>query len=249
MLSIENLEVKIEDKTIIKDLSMKIEEGEVHVIMGPNGSGKSTLSKVIAGHPDYEVTSGKIEYKINGEYKNLLDLEVDERVKEGVFLSFQYPVEVAGVTNIEFLRASFNSICKHQGIAEMDAIDFNDFVKTKTEQLNFNDELLDRQLNVELSGGEKKKNEILQMSILSPKIAFLDEVDSGLDIDSLKTTAEGIKKIKKEKTSLVLITHYQRLLDYILPDKIHVFKNGKILRSGDKSLALEIEEKGYDWIS
>jgi Fe-S cluster assembly ATP-binding protein len=216
--------------------------------MGPNGSGKSTLSKVIAGHPDYQVTAGSMDYEINRKSRSLLDLAPDERAREGVFLAYQYPVEIPGVSNIEFLRAAFNAVCKHQGVEEMDAMDFRDFVAAKIKMLNMSESFLDRSLNVDFSGGEKKRNEILQMAVLSPRLAILDETDSGLDVDSLRIVSEGINKLHHKHNAVVLITHYQRLLDYIVPDVVHVLYQGRIIRSGDKELAKEIEVKGYDWL-
>ncbi len=249
MLTIKNLHATVEGNPILKGINLDVKEGEIHAIMGPNGSGKSTLSKIISGHPDYEVTEGSIDYEVNLKKKNLLEMEVDERAKEGIFMSFQYPIEIPGVSNIEFLRKSFNEICKHQGSEELDPIDFEKFVKEKMNLLNIPESFINRQLNVDFSGGEKKRNEILQMAILTPKVSFLDETDSGLDIDSLRTVAEGINKLKSSKNVIVLITHYQRLLNYVVPDYIHILQDGKIIKSGDKNLALEVEKKGYDWIA
>ncbi len=248
MLEIKDLKVNIEDKEVLKGLNLKINPGEVHAIMGPNGSGKSTFSKVLAGHPDYKVTSGEINYEINFKFKNLLEMEAYERALEGVFIAYQYPIEIPGVSNYEFLRASFNAVCKHQGTEELSDVDFEILVMKKAKLVELNPSFLYRSLNEGFSGGEKKRNEILQMALLAPRLCILDETDSGLDIDSLKIVSEGVNSLRSEDRSIVLITHYQRLLDYIQPDFIHVFKNGRIVKTGDKSLALELESKGYDWL-
>jgi Fe-S cluster assembly ATP-binding protein len=248
MLNIQGLEVNVDSKQVLKGLNLTVNAGEVHAIMGPNGSGKSTLSKVIAGHPDYEVTGGSIQYEVNFKQKNLLELDPDERAREGVFLAFQYPVEIPGVPNLEFLRVAFNAVCKHHGVDPMDTAAFNQFVREKAKLLEISSDFLDRQLNVDLSGGEKKRNEILQMAVLSPRLALLDETDSGLDVDSLRIVAEGVNKLRTADNAIVMITHYHRILNYIKPDYVHVLAGGRIVKSGDLSLALEIEDRGYDWL-
>lgn len=248
LLEIKNLHASVADKPVLKGLNLTINPGEVHAIMGPNGSGKSTLSKVIAGHPDYKVTDGEVRYDINFQMRNLLELDPDVRAKEGVFMAFQYPVEVPGVTNEIFLRTSFNAICKHQGVEEMNEGAFAKFLKAKMDLVEMNPKFLERGVNVGFSGGEKKRNEILQMAVLSPRISFLDETDSGLDIDALRIVAGGVTKLRNKDNAVVLVTHYQRLLDYIVPDFVHVLADGKIIESGDKTLALKLEEKGYDWL-
>ena len=248
MLSVKNLKVSIEGKEVLTGLNLEVKPGEVHAIMGPNGSGKRTLSKAIAGHPDYEVTSGESNYDINFKQQNLLDLEAYERALEGIFMAFQYPVEVPGVSNLEFLRVSFNSICKHQGVAEMDEAEFSEFVKKKAKLVDMNPSFLDRSVNQGFSGGEKKRNEILQMAVLNPRLAILDETDSGLDIDALKVVADGVNKLRNSERGIVLITHYQRLLDYIRPDYVHVLADGKIIKSGGFELAEKLEKEGYDWV-
>lgn len=248
MLKIEDLHVRVDEKEVLKGLNLEVKAGEVHAIMGPNGSGKSTLSKVIAGHPEYSVTSGQIVYDINFRPKNILEMEPDERARNGVFLAFQYPVEIPGIPNLEFLRAAFNAICKHQGVEAMDPKEFDKFVRSKARMLEIDSSFLDRELNVDLSGGEKKRNEILQMAVLNPRLALLDETDSGLDVDSLRIVSEGVNKLKSEDNAIVMITHYHRILNYIKPDFVHVLADGRIVKTGDSTLALEIEERGYDWL-
>jgi Fe-S cluster assembly ATP-binding protein len=248
LLKVKGLKAQVEEKDVLKGLDLTINPGEVHAIMGPNGSGKSTLSKVIAGHPSYEVTAGSVEYEVNFKEKNLLEMEPDERAKEGVFLAFQYPVEVPGVSNFEFLMSSYNSIAKHQGFPAKTTEEFESFVKDKMAMVKMKDEFLHRSVNTGFSGGEKKRNEILQMAVLNPRLAFLDETDSGLDIDALKIVADGVNKLKSQENAIVLVTHYQRLLDYIKPDFVHVLSDGKIIKSGGPELAHKLEAEGYDWI-
>lgn len=244
MLKIDNLQASVEGTEILRGLSLEIKAGEVHAIMGPNGSGKSTLASVLAGHDDYEVTGGAVEF----DGKNLLDLETDERAKEGLFLAFQYPVEIPGVSNINFLKAALNEKRKYLGEDKLTAKEFLGKVKEKSALVELDGKLANRSVNEGFSGGEKKRNEIFQMAMLEPKLAILDETDSGLDIDALKIVSQGVNAMRDEKRSFVVITHYQRLLDYIVPDFVHVLYKGKIVKSGGKELALELEEKGYDWI-
>ncbi len=244
MLKIKNLKAKIDNKEILKGLNLEIKPGEVHAIMGPNGSGKSTLSNVLSGKKGYTV-SGDVTY-LN---ENLLDLEIEERAHKGIFLAFQYPLEIPGVNTNIFLKTSLNAIKKAKGEKELDAIEFLKLVKQKASELKFDEKILSRQLNVGFSGGEKKKNEILQMSILNPKLSILDETDSGLDIDALKIVSEGVNALRSKESSFLIITHYQRLLEYIKPDFVHVLINGQIVKSGGSELALELENKGYESLS
>ncbi|WP_133719005.1 Fe-S cluster assembly ATPase SufC [Methylocaldum gracile] len=244
MLKIENLHVRVDDKPILKGISLDIKPGEVHAIMGPNGSGKSTLSHVLAGRAGYEVTDGTVSYL----GRNLLEMKPEERAREGVFLAFQYPVEIAGVSNIYLLKAALNAIRKHRGLSEVDAMDFLKLVKEKIRAVNLDEQFLYRGVNEGFSGGEKKRNEILQMAVLEPSLCILDETDSGLDIDALKLVADGVNALRSPDRSFILVTHYQRLLNYIKPDQVHVLAHGRIMKSGDASLALELEKKGYGWV-
>jgi Fe-S cluster assembly ATP-binding protein len=244
MLKINELHVSVNDKPILKGIDLQINAGEVHAIMGPNGSGKSTLSKVLAGHKSYEITQGTIEY----ENKDLSILEPEERARAGIFMSFQYPIEVPGVTNISFLKSAVNAVCQGQGKKPLDAVEFLSFIRQRCQLLDVDESFLYRGINEGFSGGEKKRNEILQMLALEPKLSILDETDSGLDIDALRVISTGVNSMRSSERAIILVTHYQRLLDYIEPDYIHVLANGRIIKSGDKSLALELEEKGYSWI-
>ena len=244
MLKIDNLTVSIGETEILRGLSLDVGAGEVHAIMGPNGSGKSTLAQVIAGHDDYIISSGSVTYK----GQNLLDLEPEERARQGIFLGFQYPVEIAGVNNAYLLKAALNAKRRHMGLPEIDAFEFLKLAKEKMALLDMDPKLLNRGVNEGFSGGEKKRNEVLQMAVLEPSLAILDETDSGLDIDALRAVAEGVNSLRDPDRAIVLVTHYQRMLDYVEPDYVHVLSEGRIAKSGDKSLALKLEEKGYDWV-
>ncbi|MGA2435751.1 MAG: Fe-S cluster assembly ATPase SufC [Bryobacteraceae bacterium] len=244
MLEIKNLQARVPAKEILKGIDLAVNAGEVHAIMGPNGSGKSTLAQVLAGRDVYEVTGGEVLF----DGKDLLALSPEDRAREGVFLAFQYPVEIPGVSNMYFLRTALNARRKHQGLEELDAMDFLNVVKEKAKLLGLNDALLSRPVNEGFSGGEKKRNEIFQMAVLEPRLAILDETDSGLDIDALKAVAHGINVMRGPERSMILVTHYQRLLSYVVPDFVHVMANGKIVRSGGKELALELERQGYAWL-
>jgi Fe-S cluster assembly ATP-binding protein len=245
MLKIENLHVKVDGKEILKGLTLAVPTGEVHAVMGPNGSGKSTLANVLAGRPGYEITAGSVTF----QGRDLLALPPEERAREGVFLGFQYPVEIPGVNNVYLLKAAVNAARKHRGLEEVDAFEFLTLVREKMRLMRMEESMLSRGVNEGFSGGEKKRNEILQMLVLEPRLAILDETDSGLDIDALKIVAHGVNTLRSPERSLVLVTHYQRLLDYIVPDHVHVLVKGRIARSGDKSLALELERRGYDWVA
>jgi Fe-S cluster assembly ATP-binding protein len=249
LLDIKNLWVEIEEKPILKGINLSVKAGEVHAIMGPNGSGKSTLSKVVAGHPSYKVTAGTIDFEINLKPKNLFELSPDERAREGIFLAFQYPVEIPGVTNLEFLMMSYNSVARQQGFPELNQEKFLVFVKEKMKLVKMKEEFLYRSVNSGFSGGEKKRNEILQMTVMNPRLAFLDETDSGLDIDALKIVSEGVNQFRSKENGIVMVTHYQRLLDYIKPDYVHVLSEGQIVKSGGSELALKLEAQGYDWLN
>jgi Fe-S cluster assembly ATP-binding protein len=244
MLSIKNLHVAVEGKEILKGLDLEVGSGEVHAIMGPNGSGKSTLANVLAGRDGYEVTAGEIAYL----GRDLLPLAPEERACEGIFLAFQYPVEIPGVNNIYLLKAAVNAVRKHRGEPELDAVEFLQLVRDKIKVVKMREDLLNRAVNEGFSGGEKKRNEIFQMAVLEPTLAILDETDSGLDIDALKVVAEGVNSLRSADRSIILVTHYQRLLNYIVPDKVHVLSDGRIIKSGDRDLALQLEERGYDWV-
>ena len=244
MLTIFNLHAKVEDKVILRGVSLKVNAGEVHAIVGPNGSGKSTLAGVLAGREIYEVTEGEVFY----QGKNLLEMDPEERAREGIFLAFQYPVEIPGVSNAYFLRAALNAIRKHRGQEELDAMDFMKLVRQKLKILHIEEDLFKRPVNEGFSGGEKKRNEIFQMAVLDPRLAILDETDSGLDIDALRIVADGVNALRSKDRATIVVTHYQRLLNYIVPDKVHVLYDGRIVKSGGKELALELEEKGYGWI-
>jgi len=244
MLTIFNLHAKVEDKEILRGINLKVNAGEVHAIMGPNGSGKSTLAGVLAGRDLFDVTDGDVYF----EGKDLLEMDPEERAREGIFLAFQHPVEIPGVSNMYFLRAAINAIRKHRGLEEYDALDFINLVKEKAKLIHMDQGLLNRPVNEGFSGGEKKRNEIFQMAILEPKLAVLDETDSGLDIDALRIVADGVNALRSPDRATVVITHHQRLLNYIVPDKVHVLSGGRIVKSGGKELALELEDKGYGWI-
>ncbi len=244
MLKINNLKASVDGKQILKGLSLEVKAGEVHAIMGPNGSGKSTLANVLAGRDGYTVDSGEVIY----EGKDLTDMDPEIRAREGIFLAFQYPVEIPGVNNVYLLKAALNALRKHRGEAELDAFEFLALVKEKMQIVKMKEDLLNRAVNEGFSGGEKKRNEIFQMALLEPRLAILDETDSGLDIDALKIVAKGVNELRSKERAIILVTHYQRLLDYIVPDHVHVLSDGRIIKSGDKDLALELEEKGYDWV-
>ncbi len=244
MLEIKDLRATVGEKEILKGISLTVNAGEVHAIMGPNGSGKSTLAQVLAGHPGYEVTGGSVEYL----GKDLLEMEPEERAHAGVFLAFQYPIEIPGVSNAYFLRSAYNEIRKANGKEEVDPMDFLDVMEQKLKLVEMDEAMLQRSVNTGFSGGEKKRNEILQMAVLEPTLAILDETDSGLDIDALRIVANGVNKLKRPDSATIVVTHYQRLLEYIVPDFVHVLANGRIVRSGGKELALELEAKGYDWL-
>jgi Fe-S cluster assembly ATP-binding protein len=244
MLSIKNLQAKIEDKHILNGINLEVKAGEVHAIMGPNGSGKSTLASVLAGREEYEVTSGEVSFL----GKDLLSMAPEERAREGMFLAFQYPVEIPGVSTINFMKTAVNQIRQHRGLPSLDAVSFLQMMKEKMKLVEIDQSLLNRALNEGFSGGEKKRNEIFQMAMLEPKLAILDETDSGLDIDALRIVSNGVNKLRSKNNAVIVVTHYQRLLNYIVPDFVHVLYKGKIVKSGGKELALELEAKGYDWI-
>ena len=244
MLIIKNLQAKVGDKEILRGIDLQVKAGEVHAIMGPNGSGKSTLAQVLAGRELYAVTGGEVTF----EGKDLLEMSPEERAREGIFLAFQYPVEIPGVSNTYFLRAALNAVRKHQGLEELDAMDFLTMVRGKMKLLEMDESLMSRSVNEGFSGGEKKRNEIFQMAVLEPKLSILDETDSGLDIDALRVVATGVNALRAPHRATIVVTHYQRLLDYIVPDFVHVLSNGRIVKSGGKELALELEDKGYGWL-
>jgi Fe-S cluster assembly ATP-binding protein len=244
MLEIKNLHASVNGNEILNGINLKVQPGEVHAIMGPNGSGKSTLAQVLAGRDTYQVTQGEVLY----EGKDLLAMAPEERAREGIFLAFQYPVEIPGVSNIYFLKAALNAIRKHKGLEELDAVEFLQLVKQKTKLVEIDESLLSRPVNEGFSGGEKKRNEIFHMAVLEPKLAILDETDSGLDIDALRIVADGVNKLRRKDNAVIVVTHYQRLLNYIVPDFVHVLVDGRIVKSGGKELAFELEEKGYDWV-
>src|SRR5437867_13232060 len=245
MLEIKNLHASVDGSEILHGVTLKINRGEIHAVMGPNGSGKSTLAKVLAGHQGYEVTKGEVLL----QDRDLLSLSPEERAREGIFLGFQYPVEIPGVSNMYFLKTALNEIRKHRGLEELDAMDFLAMVKEKMKMVNIDESLANPSVNEGFSGGEKKRNEILQMLVLEPRLAILDETDSGLDIDALKLVANGVNTLRSPERAIVLVTHYQRLLDYIVPDHVHVLVRGRIARSGDRTLAVELERRGYDWVT
>jgi Fe-S cluster assembly ATP-binding protein len=245
VLEIKNLHASIGGKEILRGIDLSVGAGEVHAVMGPNGSGKSTLALVLAGHPAYEVTEGTVTY----DGRDLLEMDAEVRAQEGIFLAFQYPVEIPGVTNAYFLRSAFNEIRKSKGLEELDPLEFLDLMEEKIKLVDMDPAMLNRSVNTGFSGGEKKRNEILQMAVLSPRLAILDETDSGLDIDALRIVAEGVNKLRRPDNATIVVTHYQRLLNHIIPDQVHVLAAGRIVKSGGKELALELEEKGYDWIA
>jgi Fe-S cluster assembly ATP-binding protein len=244
MLTIKNLHVRVEGQEILRGIDLEVASGEVHAIMGPNGSGKSTLTHVLAGHEGYEISQGAVTY----QGRDLLSMAPEERAREGIFLAFQYPVEIPGVNNVYLLKAALNAVRTHRGLAEVDAMEFLSLVKERVKLVKMDEGLLSRAVNEGFSGGEKKRNEILQMTVLEPRLAILDETDSGLDIDALKSVAEGVNRLRHPDRAFILVTHYQRLLDYIIPDRVHVLMGGRIIKSGGRELALELEERGYDWV-